>query len=178
MSKQAVSHTDHFAAVVRIMGARGLLLGSYDAADKANLMTIGWGTLGVAWGKPIWAIMVRPSRYTYKNIERSGCFTVNVPTEAMAEACALCGSTSGRDTDKFAACGLAADRAGAVEAPIVAESPLVYECRVVHTNDVLSPRLAEEIRKTAYAGGDFHRIFWGEILAARAERDAARLLAT
>jgi flavin reductase (DIM6/NTAB) family NADH-FMN oxidoreductase RutF len=121
--------------------------------------------------------MVRPSRHTYKNIERGGCFTVNVPTEAMAGACALCGSKSGRDTDKFAACGLTAERAGAVEAPIVAESPLVYECRVVHTNDVMSPQLAEEIRKSAYPGGDFHRIFWGEILAARAQRTVAALLA-
>jgi hypothetical protein len=54
---------------------------------------------------------------------------------------------------------------------------MVYECRVVHTNDVLSPRLAEEIRSTAYAGGDFHRIFWGEVLATRAAPDAAALLA-
>jgi flavin reductase (DIM6/NTAB) family NADH-FMN oxidoreductase RutF len=177
MGKQAVGHTDHFAEVMRIMGARGLLVGSYDAERKANLMTIGWGTVGIAWQKPVWVVMVRPSRYTYKNIERGECFTVNVPTADMAKTCSLCGSKSGRDTDKFAACGLTAEPAGLVEAPIVAESPLVYECKVVHKNDVLSPHLAEEIRKTAYAGGDFHRIFWGEILATRAEPDAAQRLA-
>ena len=73
MAKQAVRYTEHFAAVMRIMGSRGLLLGSYDAKGNANLMTIGWGTQGIAWGKPVWAVMVRPSRYTYECIEREGC---------------------------------------------------------------------------------------------------------
>ena len=176
MSKQAICHTEFFPKVVEIMGSHGLLLGAYDAAGKPNLMTIGWGTIGIVWGKPIWVVLVRPSRYTYGCIERQGCFTVNVPTKAMAEACALCGSRSGRDTDKFAACRLTAEKATTVNAPAVAQCPIVYECRVVHTNDVLPPRLAEEIRAGAYPGGDFHRIYWGEILAARAERDAAALL--
>jgi flavin reductase (DIM6/NTAB) family NADH-FMN oxidoreductase RutF len=177
MGKSAVQHTDHYAAVMRILGSRGLLLGTYDAEGRANLMTIGWGALGLVWNRPIWIVMVRPSRHTYKCLEHSGGFTVSVPTADMAEACKVCGSKSGRDIDKFKVCGLTAERAAAVDAPAVAESPLVYECRVVHTNDVLSPHLAEEIRTTAYAGGDFHRIFWGEVLATRAAADAATVLA-
>jgi flavin reductase (DIM6/NTAB) family NADH-FMN oxidoreductase RutF len=183
MGKIEVQHTEHFASVMQAMASRGLLLGTYDpplpeaSAGKPNLMTIGWGTVGLVWGRPMWAVLVRPSRHTYAAVEQGGCFTVNVPTSAMAEACAVCGSQSGRDIDKFAACRLTAERAATVAAPIVAECPMVYECRVVHTNDVLPPRLAEEIRTAAYAGGDFHRIFWGEILAARAEPGVAALLA-
>ena len=176
MSKQAIRHTEFFAEVMEIMGSQGVLLGAYDAAGKPNLMTIGWGTIGIGWGKPIWIVLVRPSRYTYGCIERQGSFTVNIPTRAMAAACALCSSRSGRDTDKFAACRLTAEKATTVNAPAVVECPIVYECRVVHSNDVLPPRLAEEIRAGAYPGGDFHRIYWGEILAARAERNAAALL--
>ena len=177
MSKRKIAHTEHFAAVMDVLTSQGLLVGSYDARGNPNLMTIGWGTVGSVWGKPIWIILVRPSRYTYRCIEERGCFTVNVPTRAMADACALCGTRSGRDTDKFAACGLTARRAGAVDAPAVAECPIVYECKVVHSNDVLPPRLAQEIQAGAYAGGDFHRIYWGEILAARSEPDAGKLLA-
>jgi flavin reductase (DIM6/NTAB) family NADH-FMN oxidoreductase RutF len=177
MAKRTILYTDHFAAVLKVLTSRGLLLGAYDARHKANLMTIGWGILGAVWGKPLWVVLVRPSRYTYRCIEESGCFSVNVPTPAMAEACALCGSASGRDTDKFKACGLAAGRASTVDAPIVMECPIVYECRVVHSNDVQSPRLAEDIRASAYQGGDFHRVYWGEILAARAEPGAETLLA-
>ena len=177
MAKQQMAFTAHFAAVIGALTSRGLLVGSYDAQRKANLMTIGWGTIGSVWGRPMWIVLVRPSRYTYQCIDRHGCFTVNVPTREMAEACSLCGTRSGRDTDKFAACGLTAERASRVEAPAVVECPLVYECKVVHSNDVLPPQLADEIRAGAYPGGDFHRIYWGEILATRAETDAAERLA-
>ena len=37
---------------------------------------------------------------------------------------------------------------------------MVYKCRVVHRNDVLSPNLDQEIAASAYAGGDYHRV-WG-----------------
>ena len=80
---------------------------------------IGWGSLGSIWGVPLWTVLVRPSRHTYACIEHSGCFTVNVPTSALAEACAVCGSKSGRDLDKFAACDLTAERGQAVCGPTV-----------------------------------------------------------
>jgi len=176
MAKKTMSFTDHYEAVIKVLTSRGLLIGAYDAAGKANLMAIGWGTLGAIWGKPLWIVLVRPSRYTYKCIEHSQCFTVNVPSAAMAESCTVCGTKSGRDIDKFAVCGLTHERAATVVAPAVAECPIIYECRVVHSNDILPPRLAQEIIAGAYKSGDFHRVYWGEILAARAEPDAARLI--
>jgi len=176
MAKQDGGCGDHFQAVTRALVSRGLLLGAYDARGKPNLMTIGWGLMGSVWGKALWAVLVRPSRYTYGCIETSGCFTVNVPTAAMAEACSLCGTRSGRDTDKFAACRLTPQRARTIAAPVVAECPIVYECKVVHSNDILPPRLAQEIHASAYPGGDFHRVYWGEVLAACAEPDAEQRL--
>lgn len=121
-------------------------------------------------------VLVRPSRYTFGCIERYGCFTVNVPTKAMRETCLLCGSKSGRDVDKFAECGLTAEKAATVQAPVVAECPLVYECSVVHVYDVAPNALAEEIRRAAYPQGDYHRVYYGKILAARAEPDVESLL--
>jgi len=177
MEREPVEHTAHFEAVVRTMTTHGLLLGSYDAAGTPNIMTIGWGAMGNIWGIPIWTVLVRPSRYTYRCIEHSGCFTVNVPTEDMAAHCVTCGSRSGRDVQKFEACGLTAERAGSVLAPTVGECPLVYECQVMHSNDVLPDRLADEILSGAYVDGDYHRVYWGKILAARAAADAAEQLA-
>jgi len=176
MARKKMAFTDHYGDVVRVLASRGLLLGAYDAAGRANLMTIGWGALGEVWGKPLWVVLVRPSRYTYKCIEAGGGFTVNVPSAALEDACRVCGSQSGRTVDKFVACRLTAERALAVQAPTVAECPIVYECKVVHSNDVLSDRLAREILNGAYPGGDFHRVYWGEILEARAEPNAAKLL--
>ena len=91
-------------------------------------------------------------------------------------ACAACGSKSGRDTDKFAAAGLTAQKAKSVLAPAVAECPIIYECQVVHSSDVLPAKLADEILTGSYVDGDFHRVYWGKILAVHAEGDAADLL--
>ena len=177
MAKVRVDYASHFELVMKAMTQRGLLLGAYDAKGKPNLMTIGWGSVGSIWSIPTWIVLVRPSRYTYRCIEHSQCFTVNVPTEAMRDACAICGSTSGLDTDKFAQAHLTPQKASTVLAPIVAECPMVFECQVVHSNDVLPSKLTDEIVSGSYMDGDFHRIYYGRIMAAWAEPDAAKLLA-
>jgi len=176
MAKSAVLYTDHFDAVMKVLTTRGLLVGAYGPDGKPNLMTIGWGALGSIWGKPLWVVLVRPSRHTYGCIEKHGAFTVNVPAALMADVCSLCGSKSGRDLDKFAACGLTAERAGTVDAPAAAECPIVYECRVVASADIAPERLDPAIVSGAYPRGDFHRVYWGEILAVRAVPNAAALL--
>lgn len=176
MAKQEVTFTEHNAATGKILDGAGLLLGSYDAAGKPNIMTIGWGCLGRVWSMPMAIVLVRPSRYTYQCIEHSWCFTVNVPTKSMGKVCAVCGVKSGRDMDKFAECGVTAEKASTVEAPVVVECPLVYECRVVHANDVIPEKVAEEVVGDYYAGGDFHRVYFGKILSVRAEANAAELL--
>jgi len=176
MAKEKIDYTQHYEAVMGAMTGGGLLLGSYDAAGKANVMTIGWGSLGSVWGVPLWIVLVRPSRYTYRCIEHSGCFSVNVPRPDMHDVVVACGSTSGRDVDKFAECMLTAEKGSAVLAPVVAECPIVYECQVVHSNDILPAKLADEILSGAYVDGDFHRIYFGKILSATAEPDAAKIL--
>ncbi len=176
MAKIDVPFTAQYDAVMKILTGRGLLVGSYDPAGKGNLMTIGWGSIGAIWGIPIWTVLVRPSRYTYACIEHSQCFTVNVPTEALTSACGTCGSKSGRTMDKFTMCKLTARRGERVKAPIVTECPIVYECQVVHSNDVQPAKLAGEIMSGAYVSGDFHRVYYGKILAVHISPDAEKLL--
>ena len=176
MNRQKIECSDHYQDVMRIMSQQGLLLGSYDASGKANLMAIGWGAMGRIWGVPVWIVLVRPSRYTYQCIEHSGCFTVNVPDAGMEWVCATCGSVSGRRVDKFAECKLTEERGQLVLAPTVAECPVVYECQVVHRNDILPERLADEIITGAYMDGDYHRLYFGKILLASATPDAAARL--
>ena len=84
MASVEADFRQHFDLVMHALGTRGLLLGSYDVRGKANFMTIGWGTLGIIWGLPIWVVLVRRSRYTFGCIEHSRCFSVNVPVRGMA----------------------------------------------------------------------------------------------
>jgi flavin reductase (DIM6/NTAB) family NADH-FMN oxidoreductase RutF len=177
MAAASVDYTRHFDLVMKVLTSQGLLLGGYDPAGNANLMTIGWGSIGSVWGMPMWTVLVRPSRHTYACLEHSGAFSVAVPTPAMKPACGLCGSKSGRDMDKFAACHLTARPGEAAKAPDVLECPIVYQCQVVHSNDVVPPRLAGEIQAGFYKSGDYHRVYFGRIVAVRIDADAAARLA-
>ena len=176
MKRTEMQLFDHYAGVMGALGSGGLLLGSYDSAGKANIMTIGWGTVGIVWGLPIWVVLVRPSRYTYECIEHSRAFTINVPTAEMGQACALAGTESGRDIDKFAETHLTAERSAAVTAPIVVASPIIYECQVVHHNDVLPESLVKDVITGSYPSGDFHRVYFGKVLSAEAAAPLPTLL--
>lgn len=166
MNIQDMRYSEHFAEVMQALTTRGLLLTSATAQGKANSMTIGWGSIGTVWGKPVWTVLVRPSRYTYQLIEQAGEFTVSVPGPDLKKACALCGSTSGRDRDKLAEAGLRTRPARKVKSPVIDNCIVWYECRVLHSNDIQPGTLVQQIVSGAYPNGDFHRVYWGEILAA------------
>ena len=53
-----------------------------------------------------WLALVRPERYTYEFIEKSDYLTLSFLGEANKKIHAVCGSKSGRDTDKVKATGL------------------------------------------------------------------------
>ena len=65
MAKVTIPYTDFFAETMRRMRDDGLLLVTTDAGGKPNVMTIGWGTIGSIWGRPVFVVLVRPSRYSY-----------------------------------------------------------------------------------------------------------------
>lgn len=154
--------------------SQGLLLTSLNPAGQPNTMTIGWGTVGIVWSRPMFVALVRPSRYTYECIEATGDFTVNVPYPDMADVVEFCGTKSGRDCDKFAECDLTAVDSTTVKSPCIDQCGLVYECQVVQSTDVVPENFAPEIIREFYPGGDFHRVYFGHILRAVADEDFPR----
>jgi len=149
----------------------GLLLTSLDPKGKPNAMAIGWGMVGIVWSRPMFVVLVRHSRYTYECIEATGDFTVNVPSPGMAEAVELCGTVSGRDHDKFAECGFTIGQSQTIVSPYIDECKLVYECNVLYHTDVVRDNFPPQIE--FYPEGDFHRIYFGQILRTLAEEDFA-----
>ena len=67
MAKVRVRYTDLFAQTIQRMREDGLLLVTLGADGKANVMTIGWGTKGSIWSRPVFIVLVRPSRHTYSS---------------------------------------------------------------------------------------------------------------
>ena len=176
MAKVEMSYTDYFPQAMQRMREDGLLMVTADSEGNPNVMTIGWGTVGSIWGRPVFVALVRPSRYTYDRLEQNGDFTVNVATGDLAPAIAHCGTVSGRDSDKFADMNLTTVPGREVKAPIIEECVVHYECRTVQRNDLVPEAMAQAIRDSAYASGDYHRVYFGEILAAYADEDAAEKL--
>ena len=148
-------------------------MSSLNEEGKPNAMTIGWAAFGVFWGRPVAVVMVRPSRYTYGCIEATGDFAINVPYAHMAEEVKFCGTKSGRDVDKFHECGFTALRADEVASPGISQCALIYYCRVLHKNDLLSTELDRDVAKTCYPTGDYHRFYHGEIQVVLADEDLA-----
>ena len=110
-------------------------VGSYDADGKPNVMTIAWG--GICCSKPpAVTISLRKATYTYGCIEARGAYTISVPSQKYVAEADYFGIASGKNTDKFKDTGLTAVRSAVVDAPYVAEFPLILECKVIHTHEI------------------------------------------
>jgi len=141
------------------------------AGTKAgyNGMTIGWITIGNAWGRPCCAVLVRPSRYTYKFMEEGSTFTVSTLSTELQHAVDLFGDKSGRDMDKFKAAKVTAAKGLAVEAPYVKEADLVIECKIAFKSPINPKLIMADYVKEMYEEGDYHTIYYGEIVCVHAK---------
>lgn len=159
--REKIGSFDAFGETVAKLGQGGCLL---VGGEKGNPMTIGWGTVGIIWGRPVFVVAVRPSRYTFGLMEALGEFTVNVPPDSFKKEVASIGSESGRTVDKIAKHKLRLARSRDVKVPYIEQCPIHYECRVIHKGNVINADLEREIVAKSYPNGDFHRLYFGEIL--------------
>lgn len=140
------------------LGAKAILyptpvvvIGSYDSAGEPNVMTASW--VGICCSTPpCVSVAFRPERLSYENILNRKAFTVSIPSEKHAVEADFFGMVSGKDQPKLERAGLHAVRAGSVDAPYVAEFPIVLECRL-----------------TAVHPLGCHSQFLGEIMDCRAD---------
>ncbi len=148
---------------------RGLLLTTRDHG-QTNTMTIGWGTLGVIWRKPVFIAYVRQSRYTREILDRTGEFTISAPygdTEPDSRIFSFCGSKSGREVDKIKELGLHLEEPSVISAPAIRELPLTLECRVIYRQAQDVTLLENDIQQRYYPEGkDGHIAYYGEIVSA------------
>jgi len=106
-----------------------VLVSVSDGQGKDNLVTVAW-TGTACTNPPMVYISLRPERYSYGFIKRTGEFVINLTTAGISKAVDWCGVKSGRDVDKWAEAGLTRGKATAVSVPIVEECPVNIECKV------------------------------------------------
>lgn len=155
---------------------KGVLL-TTKSGETVNTMTIGWGTLGVEWGVPIFIAFVREGRYTRELLDTSGEFTVNVPYGAFdKKILGYCGTKSGRNVNKISELGLTLAESEIVKAPGIKELPLTLECKVLYCQLQDRNAIPAEIRQSMYpedadssspgANRDYHVAYYGQIVNA------------
>ncbi|MBO3804239.1 MAG: flavin reductase family protein [Candidatus Brockarchaeota archaeon] len=97
---------------------------------------------------PMLGVAIGHSRHSYKLMEASDGFVVNVPRRNQVKVVDYCGKVSGENRDKFAACKLTATKSQKISAPQILEFPINIECAT---------------RKRVNLGS--HDFFFGEIVA-------------
>jgi flavin reductase (DIM6/NTAB) family NADH-FMN oxidoreductase RutF len=97
-----------------------------------NLLAIAW-IMPVSTSPPILVFAIHPERYSYRLIEETKEFVVNVAPYGLANKVLYCGRRSGKDINKFKATALTPGKARRVSAPIVTECITHIECRVLET---------------------------------------------
>ncbi len=130
--------------------------------DGLNTMTVSWGALGELWGLDMVTIYIRPQRYTVKFLEEQDYFTLSFYPSDMKKIHAVCGSKSGRDTDKIKECNLTPvfDE----NAPYFNEAKLVLICRKVAKGKFESGQFIDKtIIGSQYPTEDFHFIYYGAV---------------
>lgn len=173
--KKEINAFDYAAEVCKAM-PKGILMTTRNG-DFTNSMVIGWGHIGIEWGKPIFVAYVRESRHTKTMVENHGEFTVNVPMgDVDSNIIKVCGTKSGRDMDKIKELGLHLVDSNVVSVPGIKEFPLTLECKVIYKQkqdlsaipaDILK-RYYPEVPGADFAGEtrDFHYAYYGEIVGA------------
>ena len=124
------------------------LISSIAPDGRPNIITLGEVYNLSLIDPTVVGISIRKARYSYELISASGEYVVNMPTAAMWRVVDRCGTTSGREVDKFAEFGLTPAPASVVRPPLIAECPINLECRVISVEEI----------------GD-HDMFQGEVVA-------------
>lgn len=147
-------------------GTEGILVVSGTDVTHANPMTISWGMFGIMWGRPIMMVMIRHSRHTWNFIANAVDFSVNWMPDDWTDAVRLCGQESGKNIDKFAATGMTPLKGAMIQAPVLAESALSLECKIVYHDDLHLDQFTDPAVLGMYADNDIHTLFFGEVVAA------------
>lgn len=124
-----------------------------DSKDKPNIITLAWAGV-VCSDPPMLGLGIRPSRHSFKLIESSGEFVVNIPTTKILKEADYCGVFSGKDVDKFSETKLTPEPAKKVKPPLIKECPVNIECIV---------------KKNIPLGS--HHLFIGEVVCVHVDKD-------
>ncbi len=147
----------------RLIGKDWLLITAPDETKEsgANAMTASWGGLGVLWNKSVATVYVRPQRHTYTLTEKADRFSLCVLPEEARAVLKVCGTKSGRDTDKLKECSLTCTDIDGVK--VIEQSKLAFICKKAYADMLKKECFVDTDHIKHYPADDFHRVYILEI---------------
>ncbi|MBR5315407.1 MAG: flavin reductase family protein [Firmicutes bacterium] len=110
-----------------------LMIATYNEDGTANVMNAAWGGI---LGADLIAICVDEGHKTTENIKVRNAFTVSFAGEANVVEADYVGLVSGKDLpNKLEKAGLHPVQSDFVDAPLIEEFPMTFECEVVSYDD-------------------------------------------
>lgn len=137
-----------------------------DSPEHCNAMTIGWGNVGVIWGKPAATVYIRESRFTKEFFDACDTFSVAFLPPELHDKHKVFGSMSGRDVNKTELTGLTPIMVDGT--PLYEESALVFICRKAYADVLDAEHYVDAEARRRYYGhpstqGDEHTMYIGYI---------------
>ncbi len=133
-------------------------------SEKPNIMAVSWGALGYFWAKPVFVVAVRKTHLSYKLIDESKVFTINIARRDLHDAIMKIAMSSGYDVNKFSEFNLHPVKAKNIDTYIVGDCNVHIECRLLLKSEITDGSLAPEVANDFYDGHDYHTLFFAEVL--------------
>jgi hypothetical protein len=173
-----VVHQDHtirdgkdydMARRLMTLEANAAIEGALEAGADEVVVNDSHGTkrnLLPEWSRPFAQIVVRPQRHTRRYLDQCDSFTLcGFPPEYRKDLQTL-GAISGRDGDKLSRTVLTLKQSTTVTSPSYKEASLILECRKMYVQEFDPTCFFDKTIEAHYPQGDYHTVYYGEILAA------------
>lgn len=108
---------------------RNVVLVTSRYAGAQNVWPMDWHT-PLSIEPQLYGISITHGSYGAELVAKSGCFVVNFVPASWEQRILYCGSTSGRDEDKFKGARLQTQQARSIDAPVLEGGYGWLECRV------------------------------------------------
>jgi flavin reductase (DIM6/NTAB) family NADH-FMN oxidoreductase RutF len=122
---------------------------SVDEQGKPNALGVSWVTR-TSFEPFLMLISIDHSRYSHEGIRKNREFVINYPAPDHMSGAWVCGTTSGRNSDKTKTSGLTFIKSEKVRPPTIDGAAVAIECQVI----------------SEFETGD-HTIFVGKVVATR-----------
>lgn len=146
------------AAILSSLGSTGIFVTC--GRKTPNIMVAHWGTLGKMWGRDIFTLPIKSSKYSYQIVTQTKSFALNVPTlRDMRSELSVCDTISGFKCNKFETLGLHAKKARTIDAYVLGECGLIAECNVIA---IIPPEAVTTQVENLFPRSSAHTLFVGE----------------